>query len=129
MIDKGIIGRESNPVITRIEEDSVRRFCEAIGASYEGEVPPTFVITLKSGSIPGLEMPEMGLIHANQKFTYNQRISIGDVVTCTRRIVDIFERQGKLGRMIFVVQAMEGRNIAGDLMFNTTSTLIVREEE
>jgi len=127
MINKDLIGRESEPVINRIEAESVRRFAEAIDAPNVEDVPPTFVMTLRSGIIPGLELPEKGLIHARQQFTYYQQIAIGDVVSCTRRIADIFERRGGLGLMTFVVQEMTGRNIAGDLVFTATSTLIARE--
>lgn len=128
MIGKEIIGRKSEPVINRIELESVRRFTEAIGIPFEGKVPPTFLVTLKSGGIPGLEMPNQGIIHAGQKFTYYQRISIDDVLICSRKVINQSERQGKLGKMTFVTQEIEGYNLAGDLVFTATSTLIIREE-
>ncbi|MHB1651714.1 MAG: FAS1-like dehydratase domain-containing protein [Desulfitobacteriaceae bacterium] len=129
MISREIIGQESEPVTLRIEAETVRLFTQAIGIPFEGQVPPTFVITFRGGIIPGLDLPEKGLIHAGQKFTYYKPIKIGDVLTYTRRVTDIFERQGKLGKMTFVVQEMEGRNTAGDLVFSTLSTLIARDEE
>lgn len=129
MISTEAIGRESDPVTTRVEAESVRLFTQAIGIPYDGQVPPTFTITFRGGTIPGLILPEKGLIHAGQKFTSYQPIRVGDVLTYRRRLIDIFQRQGKLGKMTFVVQEMEGRNSAGDLVFTSTSTLIARDEE
>jgi hypothetical protein len=129
MISKEIIGRKSEPVINRIELEQVRRFTEAIGIPFKGNFPPTFIMTLKSGNIPGLEMPIQGAIHAGQKFKYYRRISIGDIVVCTRRVVDHFVRQGKSGNMTFITQEIEGYDLAEDLVFTATSTLIIREEK
>lgn len=128
MISKDAIGRESETITTRIEAENVRRFAEAIGIPYAGDVPPSFIITFRGGAVPGLELPEKGLIHGGQKFTYYRPLKIGDVLNYKRRVKDIFERAGKLGKMTFVVQEMEGRSATGDLVFMATSTLIAREE-
>lgn len=128
MISKDVIGRESETITIHIEEETVRRFAEAIGIPYDGEVPPTFVYTFRGGTVPGLDLPEKGLIHAGQKFIYYRPVKVGDVLTYKRRVTDVFERFGKLGKMTFVVQEMEGRNSTGELVFTTTSTLIAREE-
>ncbi|MDI6879514.1 MAG: MaoC family dehydratase N-terminal domain-containing protein [Desulfitobacteriaceae bacterium] len=128
MINKDAIGRESEVMTTRVEAENVRRFAEAIGIPYVGEVPPTFIITFRGGTVPGLDLPEKGLIHGGQKFTYYRPIKVGDVLNYKRRVKNIYERAGKLGKMTFVVQEMEGRSATGDLVFTATSTLIAREE-
>ena len=129
MISKEVIGRESEALTIHVEEAAVRIFAEAIGLPYDGEVPPTFVYTFRGGSVPGLNLPEKGLIHAGQKFIYYRPVKVGDVITYKRRVTDVFERLGKLGKMTFMVLEMEGRNSTGELIFTTTSTLIAREED
>ncbi len=127
MISKDAIGQESEVMTTRIEAENVRRFTEALGFPYAGEVPPTFIITFSGGTVPGLDLPEKGLIHGGQKFTYYRPLKVGDVLNYKRRVKDVYERAGKLGKMTFVVQEMEGRSATGDLVFMATSTLIARE--
>lgn len=129
MIDKEIIGCRSQAVMNRIEAEEVQRFTEALGIPFRNEVPPTFMITLKSGAIPDLKLPEQGLIHTGQKFTYYRPLQIGDVLMCSQKVTDIFERQGKLGLMTFVTREVEGINLAtGELVFIAQSTFIIREE-
>lgn len=129
VIQYDVVGQESEGITIRVEAEEVRRFADAIGMPYSREVPPTFVITFTGGVIPGLELPEKGLIHAGQKFTYYRPVKIGDVLTYKRRVKDIFERKGKLDKMVFVVLETEGRNSTGELVFATTATVIVREGE
>jgi len=40
VIDEKLAGLESRPVTVKITEERVRRFCEAIGVTYDGTVPP-----------------------------------------------------------------------------------------
>lgn len=129
MINREIIGRESDPVKVRVEPEAVRLFTQAVGIPYNGQVPPTFTITFQGGTIPDLNLPERGLIHAGQNFTYHQQIKVGELLTCRKRVKDIFERTGKLGRMTFIVQEIEGHNPVGDLVFTSTSTLIAKNGE
>ena len=129
MTGQDLIGRESAPLTTRIEEDAVRRFAEAIGTPYSGLVPPTFVMTLKSSGIPGMDSSRAGMIHGTQEFNYYQPIEVGNVLTLTQRVKDVFQRAGKLGQMTFIVQETLGHNLVGELVFSSCSTLIVPEKE
>jgi hypothetical protein len=38
------------------------------------------------------------------------------------RVVDVFEKQGKLGTMIFIVSESEGRDPTGQLVYRSRST-------
>ncbi|HHY60639.1 MAG TPA: MaoC family dehydratase [Clostridia bacterium] len=125
VIDEKLAGLESRPVTVKITEERVRRFCEAIGVTYDGTVPPTFVGTLLGGTFPGLELPLQGVIHGAQDFTYHQPVNIGDTLSCTRRILKVFRREGKLGLMTFLVIETKGFDLAGELKFTSTSTIII----
>ncbi|MCL6477559.1 MAG: MaoC family dehydratase N-terminal domain-containing protein [Peptococcaceae bacterium] len=125
MIGKHLIGRESKPVKVKIEDYAVRRFAEAVGVPFSNQVPPTFVGTFIEGNIDGVDLLQYETIHGEQKITYYQPVSIGDYITYTRRITDVYERTGRLGRMIFIVIETKGCNPAGEPVFSCSSTLII----
>lgn len=144
MIPMALIGKSSHPVANDIEKGAIRRFAEAIGDPnplYRDEdfakntrygniiAPPTFSRTFEYGEIEGLAMPKEGLIHGEQEFTYAHPIFVGDVIYCSRRLVNVYERNGKSGKMTFVVFEQEGRNQAGRRCFTALSTVIIREQK
>ena len=125
MIGKEIIGRESESVVLKIRLEEVRRFAEAIGIPFNGvEVPVTYVGTLLQGSIPGFELIIPGLIHGEQKISSYRPLSVGDSLSYRRSIKDVYERTSKLGKLMFVVIETTGYDLAGELVFSSSSTLI-----
>lgn len=124
MIGKEFIGRESESVVLKIRLEEVRRFAEAIGIPFDGEVPVTYVGTLLQANIPGFELTNPGMIHGEQKITYQRPLSVGDSLTYKRRIKDVYERTSKLGKIMFVVLETTGYDLAGELVFSSSSTLI-----
>ena len=124
MIGKESIGRESEPLLIRIKPEEVRRFTDATGNLFNDRVPPTFVVTLKQSGIPGVELPIPGMIHGEQKFTYHRQLYVGDALVCKKCIKDVYERVGKLGKMTFVVIETTGCDLAGELVFSSSATLI-----
>lgn len=125
MISKDIIGRESNPVRIKIESHMVRRFAEAAGIPFSNQVPPTLVGIFAEGSIDGVDFLRCETIHVEQKITYYQPVSIGDCITYTWRIKDVYERAGRRGKRTFVVIETEGRDPAGEPVFSCCSTILV----
>lgn len=125
MIGKELIGRESESVVLKIKLEEVRRFAEAIGIPFDGDVPVTYVGTLLQAYIPGFEMTDPGMIHGAQKITYQRPLLVGDSLTYKRRIEDVYERTSKLGKVIFVVLETSGYDLAGELVFSSNSTVII----
>ena len=124
MIGKELIGRESESVVIKLRPEAVRRFTEATGIPYSDQVPPTYVVTLTQGSIPGFESPLPGMIHGEQKMTYLRPLFVGESLSSKRRIKDVYERTSKLGKVTFLVIETSGYDLAGDLLFTSSSTLI-----
>ncbi|OLN30941.1 FAS1-like dehydratase domain-containing protein [Desulfosporosinus metallidurans] len=124
MIGKELIGRESEPVVLKIKLEEVRRFAEAIGVRFDDRVPATFVGTLIQANIPGVELSIPGMIHGEQKITYHRPLCVGDSLTYKRCIRDVYERSGKLGTMTFVVVETTGCDLAGELVFTSSSVVI-----
>ena len=125
MFEKEFKGRESELVTFKLRLEDVRRFAEAAGVPFEGQVPLTYMGTLLQGTIPGFELTTPGIIHGEQKITYHQPLKVGDSLTYKRRIQDIYERKGKRGKMTIVVCETLGYNLAGECLFTSSSTLII----
>ncbi|TGE36393.1 hypothetical protein E4K67_20935 [Desulfosporosinus fructosivorans] len=125
MIGKEFIGRESESVVFKIRLEEVRRFAEAVGILFDGDaVPVTYVGTLLQGNIPGFELSNPGMIHGEQKISYQRPLLVGDSLTYKRAIKDVYERTSKLGKMLFVVIETTGYDMAGELLFSSSSTII-----
>lgn len=129
MIGKELIGRESESVVVKIKPEEVRRFAEATGIPYNDRVPPTFVGTLMNGSIAGVELPIVGMIHGEQKITYHRPLRVGESISYKRRVKDVYDRTGKLGKMTFVVLETVGQDLTGELVFSSSSIIIAPEKE
>jgi len=129
MIGKEFIGRESESVVLKIRIEEVRRLAEAIGIPFDGEVPLTYVGTLLQANISGFELTNSGVIHGEQKITYQRPLLVGDSLTYKRRIKDVYELTSKFGKKRFVVLDTTGYDLAGELVFFSSSTLITPVKE
>jgi hypothetical protein len=126
MIEQELIGRESKAITLKIKLEDVRRFSEAIGIQFndQGPVPATFVGTLIQAKIPGFELLVPGIIHGEQKITYHRPLYVGDSITYKSRIKDIYQRNGKRGKINYVVVETIGSDLTGEMVFSSSSILI-----
>jgi len=128
-IDRSVIGLESDEVIFEVEKGAIRKFADALGdttpAYTRGEIaPPTFPTTFRL-SIPGLSLELSRVLHGEQEYKFERPIRAGDRLRCKSRVVDVYEREGRLGRMTFLVTEIEGRDERGQLVFTGRSTAII----
>ena len=121
------IGVEWEPGIYEIERGMIWRFVQAIGdpnplwqdeeyakQSRYGDViaPPTFILAV------GLEQIQQGLapvlsgttLHGSTELEFYQPVRLGDVVTATTKITNVRERQGKMGKTVFITFDITYRN-------------------
>lgn len=118
MIDRSVLMIWSKPVLNDIEKGAVRKFADAIGDpnplfrdeevakhSRYGRLlaPPTFAMTLEYGDLPGLLLPQEGLIHGEQTFYYSRPLFVGEAVYCLKRLTDVYVRGGATGKMTFLL--------------------------
>jgi hypothetical protein len=122
-----MIGLESKPVTVRIESDSVKRFVEAIGLPFENMVPPTYVGTFMN-EIAGIQFEKPGSIHGQQKITSYRQLAIGDFITYSRRVKDVYKKSGRTGPMTFICLESIGRNSIGEVVFSCITTIIWPEK-
>jgi acyl dehydratase len=143
MLDKSLIGRESEPVVHEVERGAIRRFAEALGDPnpiYSDEAaaratghaalvaPPTFPIALASNERfrHSLDLGTRSILHGEQQFEFARPVVAGDRITVRSRVADVQERAGASGPMDVLVIEDEGRDDRGDLVFRTRATLILR---
>jgi acyl dehydratase len=143
MLDKSLIGRESDPVVHDVEKNAIRRYAEALGdpnpiyvdegaakaAGHSGLVaPPTFAVTLVVNDRfrHSLDLGTRNVLHGEQVIETGRQILAGDRITVKTRVADVQERTGPSGTMDFLVLEDEGRDDKGELVFRTRETLILR---
>ena len=143
MLDRSLIGRESEPAVHDVERGAIRRFVEALGdpnpiyvdeqaarvAGYAGIVaPPTFsaVLTVNDRFRHSLDLGTRSFLHGEQQIEFGRPILAGDRITVTTRVADVQERAGVSGTMDILVLEDEGRDAQGALVFRTREVLVLR---
>jgi len=127
-IDRSIIGMQSEPVTFEVERGAIRKLARAIDDAtpeyQRGDVaPPTFPTTFRMDDVPWFEgVDRSSFIHTNQEYEYERPLLAGDVITVVERVVDVFEKHGKLGTMTFIVSEAEGRDPSRQLIYRGRST-------
>lgn len=143
MLDKSLIGRESEPVVHEVEKGAIRRFAEALGdpnpiyvdeaaaraAGYPSLVaPPTFPVALTANERfrHSLDLGTRSILHGEQQFEYTRPVVAGERITVRSKVADVQERAGASGPMDVIVIEDEGRDEKGELVFRTRAMLILR---
>jgi acyl dehydratase len=136
------VGKRSNKVKNVVERGAVKKFAEAIGdlhpiyfdeeagrnSRYQNNIaPPTFPRTFDYGVIEGLNLPNKGLIHGEQTFHYKRPLAVGEELLCYSEVKKYFEKKGNFGDMGFLVLESFGEDAAGNVIFSSTSTVVISE--
>jgi acyl dehydratase len=142
-LNQALKGKEYGEVSFTVERDRVAQFADAIGdddpvyrdaeaakaAGFAEQVaPPTFLTTMQlqtSGQV--VLDPELGLdysrvVHGEQEFDLRRAIVVGDVLTATPRIADIYSKRSNE----FLVTESEIRDAFGQVVAISRSTIISR---
>jgi acyl dehydratase len=122
MIDRSRIGWRSEPSTVRIDGWRVKLFCRAIAetdpvywddtaaraAGHPGcPVPPTFLKAIEgehfssAALLESLGAPLTGVLHAEQSFDWLIPVHVGDTITVSREVADIYDK--KDGALTFIV--------------------------
>src|SRR5512138_2131929 len=143
MLDRSLIGRESEPAVHEVEKGAIRRFAEALGdpnpvyvdeaaaraAGFASLVAPaTFAVALTSNERfrHSLDLGTRSILHSEQQFEYARPIVAGDRITVRSKVADVQERAGASGPMDVIVVEDEGSDDGGAVVFRTRATLILR---
>jgi acyl dehydratase len=136
------IGKRSTKVKNAVERGAVKKFAEAIGdlhpiyydeetgrnSRYRNNIaPPTFPRTFDYGEIVGLNLPTKGLIHGEQTFHYERPLVVDEEILCYSEVKKYLEKKGNFGKMGFLMVESFGEDLVGNLIFSSTSTIVISE--
>lgn len=134
-----MIGRVLSTGSATVTAEHVAAFAAALGddnPEYRGAgavAPPTYPIAFMAQAMAGgmetfleLGLDFMTLVHGEQEFEYARPIRVGETLTLTGRIGDIYEKQGSSGTLDFVVIETEACDAAGSPVFTSRNVLISR---
>jgi N-terminal half of MaoC dehydratase len=125
------IGVDGPEVTAPVEAGHVRRFVEAIGdpnPRWTREVPPTFLVALAPVSLHLSDAEEYGKgwLNGGNRFEYFAPVMIGDEVTSKGRVVDVYDKAGSSGNMLFIIFETDYTNQRGELVAKVRGTMIRR---
>jgi len=119
------------PLEATVEAGHLKRFAEAIGdpnPRWKGEASPTFLVALAS---PSMHLPEAeeygrGWLNGGNRFEYLEPVKVGDRITATGRVVEVNEKTGSSGNLLFIIFETEYVNQHGRKVARVRATAIRR---
>ena len=125
------IGVHGVPVTSTVEAGHVKRFAEAIGDGnprWEKEAPPTFLVALAPVAIHLAEAEEYGKgwLNGGNHFEYFAPVMIGDRITATGHVADVYEKLGSTGNLLFIIFETDYVNQRGQNVARLRGTMIRR---
>jgi acyl dehydratase len=125
------IGVAGEPVTETVEAGHVRRFAAAIGdpnPRWKKEAPPTFLVALAPVSLHLAEAEEYGKgwLNGGNRFEYLAPVMVGDRITATGRVADVYEKSGSSGNLLFIIFETEYVNESGTTVARLRGTMIRR---
>src|SRR5262245_32712453 len=134
---KDLIGRELSTGSATIDAEHVAGFAAALrddNPAYRGQgatAPPTYPIAFMTQAMSGgmetfsqLGLNFMTLVHGEQEFEYVRPLRVGETLTLTSRIGDIYEKTGSSGTLDFVVLETEAKDAESKPVFYSRNIII-----
>lgn len=134
------VGVESSRVVVEVEKGAIKSFAEAIddpnslwndeaqarSTRYGGIIaPPTFLRSLRAQHPEQLrDLPQDRLLDGGSEWEYFHPVRPGDQITGVTSIVDISDRAGRLGQMLFIITETRYTNQFDELVATQKSTSI-----
>jgi len=137
---KGSIGVPAQPVATEIEKGAIKRFAEAIedpNPLYQDEAyarqsrygciiaPPTFLRSVPTGrELFPFNLPLKRVLDGGSEWEYFEPVRPGDRIQAVSTLRDAIERDGRLGKTLFLTFEITYRNQRGQVAATQKNTLI-----
>ncbi len=143
---KAAVGRTLPPVRAEVTRRDIRRYAASTGQRLErylagDEAPPLFLFGLFFPILPREQLledgrnPDTGLLPplplkrvmaGGTEAEYHRRIHPGDVLLLHQTLIDLYEKAGSQGPLIFAVVENRVETEAGDPVMTERVTRIVR---
>ena len=142
---RSMIEVESDTSVYEIEKGAIRRWADAIGDPnplYHDEeyakkrgyrsiiAPPAFIgqyaFPVKSSQKQArIRSPFTRNLNGGNEYEFFKPVQAGDVITSTTKLAELFEREGRLGRMLFVIYETTYKNQNGEVVAKARNTSII----
>jgi len=125
------IGKDGPSAEATVEAGHLKRFVEAIGdpnPRWASEAPPTFLVALAPASVHLEEAEEYGKgwLNGGNRFEYFEPVKVGDRITATGRVADVYEKTGSSGSLLFIIFETDYVNQEGRMVARLRGTAIRR---
>jgi hypothetical protein len=125
------IGVAAPPTEATVEGGHLKRFVEAVGdpnPRWTKEVPPTFLVALAPVSLHLEEAEEYGKgwLNGGNRFEYFEPVKVGDRITATGKVADVYEKSGTSGNLLFIIFETDYVNQHGRTVARLRGTAIRR---
>lgn len=138
---RALIGIESEPYTFEVERGDIVRYARAIGESnplFADEVaarrmrsggiiaPPTYLIVMRILEPANIKLrgPYTRSVDGGSHWKYLEPVRPGDRLTARMKLVDLYEREGTLGPMLFVISEITYVNQFGQTVLVQRDTAI-----
>ncbi len=128
---RNLLNVEFGPEVYEIEKGMLKKFVQAIddpNPLWQKVAPPTFVAALRldelTQKIWTVKCPLSRFLNGGNEIEYYQPIKVGDVISVTGKLVDLREREGRLGKMVFMTVELTYKNQQGEIVAKGRNTLI-----
>ncbi len=139
---KAAVGVESEPSVYEIERSSIRRWAEAIGDTnplYRDEeyarskgyrsivAPPGFIAQYAfpvkaGGGGGGFKSPFTRNLNGGNEYEFFKPVQAGDTITSTSKLVELRERDGRMGKMLISISETTYKNQDGEIVAKARGT-------
>jgi acyl dehydratase len=125
------IGKDGPSTEATVEAGHLKRFAEAIGdpnPRWLKEAPPTFLVALSPAAYHLEEAEEYGKgwLNGGNRFEYVEAVKVGDRITATGRVADVYEKTGSSGNLLFIIFETDYVNQDGRTVAKLRGTAIRR---
>jgi N-terminal half of MaoC dehydratase len=125
------IGKAGPSTEATVEAGHLKRFAEAIGdpnPRWLEEAPPTFLVALSPAAYHLEEAEEYGKgwLNGGNRFEYFEPVKVGDRITATGRVADVYEKTGSSGSLLFIIFETDYVNQHGRAVAKLRGTAIRR---
>jgi hypothetical protein len=125
------VGQTAPPISATVEAGHLKRFTEAIGdpnPRWDTEAPPTYLVALIPVSMHLAEAEEYGKgwLNGGNRFEYMEPVRVGDRITATGRVADVYEKTGSSGSLLFIIFETDYVNQHGRTVARLRGTAIRR---
>ena len=140
---RNMVGVEAEPEVFEVEKGHIRRFAEAVGdpnplwqheayarKSRYGTIisPPMFLQDEGKNKFADRLMeiisPGHGFLNGGVEIEYYKPMVPGDVITTRAKLADLYEKQGKTRKLLFMVVEVTFTNQRGELVVRSRNTFI-----